>query len=376
MNITNDLKFLKDYLNTNSPSGYEEQAQQLWKDYIEETCRTNVEVREDHYGNVFATYKHVRSSSSIHLVLDSHADEIGFFVFDITDKGYIKIGRLGGSDITITGSAKAKIWPLTENSFKNKPITGVFGHPAIHVHGGDYEFDIDESFIDLGLNSRAEVEDLGVKIGSPITLSREFFIQGNYYSGKSLDDKIGGYTTAMILKNLSDSNILLDYDLTVVNSVQEEVGLHGTRMALHTLKEIHPNKDLQAIAIDVCHCTDSPAYSRKESGNVISGKGPAIMTAPSLHNTLTSSISKSFKESEIPLQYTASGRSSGTNADSLAYFGNIPTALLKIPLKYMHTTVEMAHKEDVNSLIKGLIEYIKNSFTTFPQTKELKGNKL
>lgn len=375
MKLYTDSGFLKNYLNTHSPSGYEENAQKEWLNFIKFEGGSKIETRLDEYGNAYATYRSRRSSTGRHLIIDAHADEIGFFVSDITKDGYIKVGRVGGSDVTITASTKVNIWPLKTTGMKGDPIKGVFGHPAIHVHKGDHDFNIYDSFIDLGVSTSDAVRAMGIEVGSPITMDREYFEVGDYHVGKALDDKIGGYVTAMILTNLVRSDVMLDYSITVVNSVQEEVGLYGAQMSIKTLKEIDPSGDFQAIAIDVCHCTDSPAYNRRTDGNIKSGKGPVIMTSPSIHKTLSKRLMNCFEDNSIPLQYTASGRSSGTNADSFAYMGTIPTALMKVSLKYMHTTVEMVHKEDVDNLISGLYRFIADGMY-LPHKQDLIGNKL
>lgn len=375
MNLHTDKNFLAEYLNTASPSGYEEVAQKVWLDKIKSECGDKVETIIDDYGNAYATYRPSTSSEGKrHLIIDAHADEIGFFVFDITPEGYIKVGRLGGSDVTITGSTKVDIWPLKGTGMTGDPIKGVFGHPAIHVQETAHKFNIDEMFIDLGVSTEEEVRKMGIEIGSPITMERDFFELGEYYSGKSLDDKIGGYVTAMLLTSLVENNVELDYTLTVINSVQEEVGLRGAQMSIKTVNSIEPGAHVQAIAIDVCHCTNSPAYNINKSGSNKSGKGPVIMTAPSIHNKLSKTLMECYEGNGIPLQYAASGRSSGTNADSFAYIGTYPTALMKVALKYMHTTVEMVHSSDVDNLVKGL--YLFTSGDYLPKSSEALGNKL
>lgn len=346
-----------EYLNTHSPSGYESPAQKVWAKMV---SNPNVIISHDTYGNCFAEYTNVikpegsDTSTLKTLVIDAHADEIGFLVKDIVAGGYIKISRLGGSDISITPSSKVKIWTFNN---PEEPITGVFGHPAIHVQKDTFKAKGDEIFVDVGCKSEKEVRALGIEIGNPITMDRDAFMLGDYYTGKSLDDKMGGVVTATVLNHLVEHNVKLPYRLVMINSVQEEVGLRGAQIATKT---IGYDIDL-AIAIDVCHCTDSPAYSRSQSGNTKSGKGPVIMTAPSLHKTVTRNLIKVADTNNIPLQFTTSGSSSGTNADSYAYQAGIPTALTKLALKYMHTTVEMVHRDDVHNLVEWLIAYLKSN---------------
>ena len=118
-------KFLKEYLNAASPSGYEVilGGQKVWVDYVKQYAK---KVEIDDYGNAYAYYNPSNGEKK-KVLIDAHADEIGYFVFDITPKGFIKVGRLGGSDILITPSSRVDIWG------ENGVVKGVFGHPAIHV---------------------------------------------------------------------------------------------------------------------------------------------------------------------------------------------------------------------------------------------------
>lgn len=347
----NKKKFLTNYINTPSPTGYEVAlgGQGVWIDYMKSLDKES-SITLDSYGNALYKYPYVNKNIKNRktIVLDAHVDEIAFIVKDITPKGYIKVDTLGGSDISITPSSRAIIW-----TFKKTPIKGVFGHPAIHVHKREFKSSLDNTFVDIGVKSKKEVIKLGIEIGNPIVMEGDFQELGAYYCGKALDDKIGGFITSQVVKRLLKNKITLDYDLYIVNSVQEEIGLKGAKIVGST-KEI----DL-AIAIDVCHCTDSPAYS-ESNGPTKSGLGPVIMTGPSLHNSISSELSNVARKNNITYQRIASGGSSGTNADSYAYSKGIPTGLVKLALKYMHTTVEMVSKKDVDNLIKLLYKTLKD----------------
>lgn len=338
-----DKIFLKQYLNGFSPSGFEMLlgGQKIWIDYVSNFAE---EVTTDAYGNAYAYFGDMDSDFTV--LLDAHADEIGYVVFDINSDGFIKVARLGGSDINITPASKATIW--TDNEI----ITGIFGHPAIHVQErGKFKVEIEKMFIDVGASSKEEAEAMGIEIGNPITMNGDYMKLGKYHTGRSLDDKIGGYINAMVLRKLSEDKTKLPYKLVVVNAVQEEVGLFGAKMALNKIK---PNV---AFAIDVTHCTKSPAYDTAKLGSVEAGKGVVLMDAPSIQKNLLKLIKTTAKDAEIPFQMTVSGRGTGTNADSYAYPLGIPTALFKMAMRYMHTTSETVHEDDVNDTIK-LIEKV------------------
>ena len=342
-------EFLKKYINTPSPSGYEILlgGQKVWINYIKKFAK---KVEVDDYGNAYAYFGNLKSEYTV--LLDAHGDEIGFFVHDITEHGFITVGRLGGSDVLTTPASRVDIW-----GEKGK-ISGIFGHPAIHVQEKTFKVEINKCFIDIGVSSKQEVLDKGIEVGTPITMSDGYMDLGNYYCGRSLDDKIGGYITSQVLKKLSDNKIKLDYQLVIVNAVQEEVGLYGAKMASNKIK---PNV---AIAIDVTHDTTSPAYDKNKLGTIIAGKGVVLANAPSIHKNVLKLLKKVCIKKNINYQLIASGRGSGTNADSYAYPHGIPTALLKMGMRYMHTTVETVHKKDVKDAIKLLYNVLLNNGIT------------
>lgn len=360
--IVSNEPFLKKYVNTPSPSGYELElgGQQVWIDFALKYAHR---VETDAYGNAYAYYgsritdkngKVTRHKKDKTVLIDAHADEIGFIVSDITDEGFIRIETLGGADITIAPSSRVNLWVD-----KDTKIKGVFGHPAIHVHRREFEAKKEEMFIDIGLSTKDEVLETGIVVGTPITMQDGYMDMGNYYCGRSLDDKIGGFITMNLLRLLSEKKIELPYELVIVNSVQEEVGLFGAKMAADRIKP-----DV-AIAIDVTHCTDSPAYNKQKQGSLSAGKGVVVMSGPSLHNKVVKKLISTCEEYDIPFQRTATGGHSGTNADSYAYSnGGIPTGLIKMAMRYMHTTVETVHKEDVKSAIKLLGDYLINNNPT------------
>jgi len=341
----NKKEFLKKYVNTPSPSGYEVLlgGQMVWVNYIKQYAK---KVDVDDYGNAYAYFGDLNSDYTV--LIDAHADEIGFFVHDITDKGFIKVGRLGGSDVHITPSSRVDIW-----SEKGK-VNGVFGHPAIHVQDKTFKVEISKCFIDIGVSSKKEVLDKGIEVGTPITMTDGYMDLGEYHCGRSLDDKIGGYITSQVLKKLSKKKIKLDYKLVIVNAVQEEVGLYGAKMASN---KIEPNV---AIAIDVTHDTTSPAYDAAKLGSITAGEGIVLANAPSIHKNVLKLLKDVCNDEKLPYQLIAMGRSSGTNADSYSYPHGIPTGLLKMGMRYMHTTVETVHKKDVKDAIKLLYKVLLN----------------
>lgn len=347
-----DNNFLEQYLNGFSPSGYEIQlgGQKIWIDYVSKFA---YKVDIGSYGNAYAYFGD--PDSDVTVLLDAHADEIGYAVSDITKDGFIKVERLGGSDINITPASKATIW--TDNG----PIIGVFGHPAIHVQErGKFKVELEKMFIDIGAESIEVALEMGLEVGNPITMVGNYSKIGKFHTGRALDDKIGGYINAMVLKTLYEAKVQLPYKLVIVNAVQEEVGIFGAKMALNDIKP-----DV-AFAIDVTHCTKSPAYDSNKLGSVEAGKGVVLMDAPSIQKNLLKLIKDTAKIAEIPFQMAVSGRGTGTNADSYAYPNGVPTALFKMAMRYMHTTSEMVHEDDVNNTIQLILDVLKRKELILP----------
>ena len=340
-------EFLRDYINNNSPVGYEVNVggQKIWYDFVKKYA---TKVESDLYGNLYAYYGNMDSDFTV--LLDAHADEVGFIITDITNDGFIKVSKLGGSDFYNTPANKVNIW--TE---ENGPVKGIFAHPPIHVHGGNYKFDGNNIIVDIGAKNKKEVLKQGISKGNPLTLESEFMTLGKFYVGKSLDDKIGGYINAIVLKKLAKNKVDLPFKLVVVNSVQEEIGLHGAKMSMNKI-----NPDI-ALVFDVTHCTKSPVYKEKGQ-NIESGKGLVISNTPQVQKKLFNFIKNIVEDNKIKYQVgIGGGGGTGTNTDSYVYPKGIPTALFSVPLRYMHTTSEMVNKNDVKNMIKLFYKIVTDS---------------
>lgn len=331
--------FLKDYLNSNSPTGFEYElgGQKLWMEYMSQFAN---KVELDNYGTAYAEMGN--PDSEFKVVIEAHADEISWFVNYIDSKGYIKVIRNGGSDTTIAPSMRVTIWG------ENGPVDGIFGHPAIHIKDRKTDPTLDSIFIDVGASSKEDVEKMGIKVGTVVTFKDGFMNLGkDYYTGRALDNRIGGFMIAEVARKLKEKGKKLPFKLYVVNSVQEEIGLRGAEMITQTLK---PNV---AIVTDVCHETSSPAYNASKEGEAVAGQGGVITRAPAVHNKLRKLVLDVADKKNIKYQLAASSSYTGTDTDAFAFSnGGVPSVLISLPLKYMHTTCETAHKDDVKSVIK------------------------
>lgn len=338
-------EFLRKYLNNASPTGFESNGQRLWLEYLKPY------INEWHLDNYGTAYGVINPGSDFKVVIEGHADEISWFVNFITEEGFIHVIRNGGSDHQIAPSKRVNIH--TQKGI----VKGVFGWPAIHTRRVDSKITpkTENIFIDVGAADKKEVLEMGINVGCVITYEDEFIVLNNrYYVGRALDNRIGGFCIAEVARLIHEHNIKLPFSLYVVNSVQEEIGLRGAQMVADSIK---PNV---AIVTDVTHDSNTPMIEKKVVGDIRCGKGPSVTFGPAVHNKLLQLIIETAEENEIPLQREAASRSTGTDTDAFAYSnGGVPSALISLPLRYMHTTVEMAHKSDVENVIKMIFETLK-----------------
>lgn len=338
-----NLSFLKDYLNESSPTGYEHAGQRRWMDYLKPFVD---EVRVDAYGTAYGI---INPEAKFKVLIEAHADEISWYVNYITDDGLIYVIRNGGSDHLI---APSKV--VTIHGEKG-PVKGVFGWPAIHTRTGSEKETtpkIENIFIDCGALTKQEVLDMGIQVGCMITYPDEFFeMNDRYFVGRALDNRMGGFMIAEVARLLKENGKQLPYGLYITNSVQEEVGLYGADMIADTIK---PSI---AIITDVTHDTTTPMIDKKKEGDQKCGDGPVVFFAPSIHHNIREMIVKTAQEKEIPFQRAAASRATGTDTDVIAHSnGGVPSALISLPLRYMHTTVEMVSREDVKNVIRLIYE--------------------
>lgn len=340
------LAFLKNYLNNPSPTGFESEGQKMWLNYIRPYID---DYFVDTYGTVVGV---INPDAPYKVVIEAHADEISWFVHYITKDGFIYLRKNGGSDHQIAPSKRVNIH--TDNGI----VKGVFGWPAIHVRDAAREETptLKNIFLDLGCKSDKEVEDLGVHVGCVVTYDDEFMVLNDrYFVGRALDNRIGGFMIAEVARLLKESKTKLPYGLYIVNAVQEEIGLRGAEMIAHRIK---PHA---AIITDVCHDTQTPMMSKIVSGDLACGKGPVVSYGPAVQNNLLKLIIDSAKKEKIDFQRQAASRSTGTDTDAFAYSNDgVASALISLPLRYMHTTVESVHKNDVEDVIKLIVASLKN----------------
>jgi putative aminopeptidase FrvX len=331
------INFLEKYLNNSAPTGYEWTGQKLWMDYLKPYVD---EFITDNYGSAVGV---INPKAKYRVVIEGHADEISWYVNYITDDGLIYVIRNGGSDHQIAPSKIVNIH--TDKGI----VKGVFGWPAIHTRrdGKEQAPSLENIFIDVGCTKKEEVEKLGVHVGCVITYPDTFHILNkDNFVCRALDNRMGGFMIAEVARLLHENKKTLPFGLYITNSVQEEIGLRGAEMITNTIK---PNV---AIITDVTHDTTTPMIEKKKEGHCEIGKGPVIAYAPAVQHKLREKIIAAAVENKIPFQRNALSRATGTDTDAFAYSnGGVPSALISLPLRYMHTTVEMVRKEDVENVI-------------------------
>jgi putative aminopeptidase FrvX len=347
------MRFLTNYINNPSPVGFETSGQRLWLDYIGSYVD---EIFTDPYGTAVGI---VNPGQPFKVVIEAHADEISWFVNYVTNDGLIYLKRNGGVDHQIAPSQRVFIHG------KNGPVKAVFGWPAIHTRLGNAEKEpvakTENLWLDCGARSKKDVEDLGIHIGAVVTYQDGFDeLANDYFIGRAFDNRIGGFMIAEVARMLKENKKKLPFSLYIVNAVQEEIGLRGAEMIARRIK---PNV---AIITDVTHDTSTPMINKMIEGETFCGKGPSLSFGPAVHNKLLQVVQDVAAAKNIPVQLRAVSRSTGTDTDSFAYANDgCPSVLISIPLRYMHTTVEMLHRSDIEQTIQLMYETL---LTLTPKT--------
>lgn len=338
-------EFLRTYINNASPVGFETSGQKLWLEYLKPYVHTTF---SDPYGTAVGV---INPNENFRVVIEAHADEISWFVNYITSEGLMYLKRNGGVDHQIAPGQRVFIHG------KKGLVKAVFGWPAIHtrINSPDTKEPVpkvDTLFLDCGARNKQQIEDLGIHVGAVVTYVDGFEeLSNDYLIGRAFDNRIGGFMIAEVARLLKENRKTLPYSLYVVNAVQEEVGLRGAEMIARRIK---PNI---AVITDVTHDTYTPMVNKMIEGDVACGKGPSLAFGPAVHNKLLDLVQDVAGKKKIPVQLRAVSRSTGTDTDSFAYANDgCPSVLISIPLRYMHTTVEMLHKNDIEQTIQLMYE--------------------
>lgn len=346
---TADRTFLFDLLSTPSPTGFETAGQAVW---LKEIKKHASAVDSDTYGTAWAVFNgsSKKKGKTNTIMIEAHADEIGFITKYITKDGFIHIDRIGGSDCAVARGKRISI--LTDKG----EVPGIIGNTAIHIRPRDRKEEpkIHELFVDVGAKSDKEVEKMGIRVGLPAVYSDPPMLLGkDKIVSRAIDNRIGGYILAEVFKNLKKSKKKPECTIYAVNAVQEEIGGYGAKMITHRLKP-----DL-AIVLDVCHATDSPTIDKTIHGHTTMEGGPSVTHGACNHPQVVKRILDVATKKKITIQHEAAGYYSGTDTDQIYHVEEgIPSALISTPLRYMHSAVEMISTKDIDATVKLMTETI------------------
>ncbi|RYF90032.1 MAG: M42 family peptidase [Chitinophagaceae bacterium] len=338
-------QFLKEYVNNASPTGFEASGQKLWMKHLEPYVD---EFFTDPYGTAVGV---INPKANFKVVIEAHADEISWFVNYINPEGLIYLKRNGGVDHQIAPSMRVNIHG------KKGMVKAVFGWPAIHTRmnsadSKETQPKVENLWLDCGARNKQEVEALGIHIGAVATYEDGYDeLAHDFLIARAFDNRIGGFMIAEVARLLSENKKKLPFALYIVNAVQEEIGLRGAEMIARRIKP-----DV-AIITDVTHDSTTPMINKLIEGECSSGKGPSLCYGPAVHNKLLDFVIGTADKANIPYQLRTTSRSTGTDTESFAYANDgCPSVLISIPLRYMHTTVEMLHKDDIENTVKLMYE--------------------
>lgn len=341
------VQFLFDLLNTPSPTGFEVAGQRVWARYLGDRVDA---VASDSYGTAWATLEGTDDEAP-RLLLDAHVDEIGYMVKHVTDDGFLYVDRIGGSDRAIARGQRVRI--LTG---ADELVLGVIGSTAIHLRDRDDDAipKVHDLFVDIGAADRDAVAARGVRVGQPMVFDvAPARLTDTRVTGRAIDNRLGGFIIAQVMARLAEDRPTCT--VYAANSVQEEIGGHGAQMITHRLQP-----DL-AVAFDVTHDTGTPGINVKQHGQVKMGEGPTVTHGTSNHPQVVQHLVDVAEAEDIALQHEASSRRTGTDTDSIFKVRQgVPSALVSVPLRYMHTTVEVVDLGDVEACIRLLTAFVRS----------------
>ena len=335
------LAFLKELLDTPSPSGFERDGQRVWMKYARGFA---TKTWNDSYNNCFASFG-PEGPGVPTLAICGHADEIGLMVNHFDEKGFVYCKAIGGIDV---GSIVGKRVRFNSSvAGVNNPVIGLIGATAIHLQDKSAEGKVrklHELFIDIGANSADEARARLALGDSAVFLDGFMHISDDIIVARALDNRIGTWIAAEALRLVASRSPELKVRMVAVSTVQEEVGLRGAQIIGRTLAP-----DV-ALVTDVGHATDSPGINHAQHGFFKLAGGPKIAIGGSMQPEVVGRLTEVASSLAIPLQRAATPGGSGTDTDAIFVQGGIPCGLVSLPIRYMHTTVEMTSLRDLNRI--------------------------
>ena len=330
-------EFLKDLIHAPSPSGYEQPAQAIVRDYAADFAD---EVRTDVHGNVIA----IRNAEApVRVMLAGHVDQVGFMVQHISDTGMLNIAAIGGIDAKVALTQRVTIHTA------KKAILGVIGRQPIHLMSAEArakeKLEIADLWVDIGAKDKKAAEKL-VEIGDPITFDLHYTaLQQDLIAAPGLDDKVGSFAVMEALRLVPKTK--LNCAVYAVSTVQEELGLRGARTSAFG---IDPHV---GIAVDVTHATDQPGVDEKRTGKVELRKGPSLARGANINPVLRKILVDAAEARKIQYQNDPAPRGTGTDANAIQINrAGVAAALVSVPNRYMHSPVEVISLSDLENVAK------------------------
>jgi len=336
------LQFLRELVNAPSPSGFEQPAQRIVRDYLAGFAD---EVRTDVMGNAIGV---LNPKGRPRVMLAGHCDEIGFMVRHISDQGYLHFSPIGGVDAQLVPGQKVHVHAA------KGPVLGVVGKKAIHLMEEEERkkvLQFHQQWIDIGAPDRKSAE-ARVSVGDPITFATSFDrLSGDLCVARGFDDKMGSFVVVEALRLASQRK--LRAAVFAVSTVQEEIGLRGAATSAFS---IEPEA---AVAVDVSHSTDYPEADKKRVGDVKLGGGPVLHRGANMNRVVADRLVSAAKKAGLSHQMIGVPAASGTDAWSIQLSrGGVATGLVSVPLRYMHTPVEVLDLRDLEASAKLLAAFV------------------
>ncbi|MBT3756105.1 MAG: M42 family metallopeptidase [Candidatus Cloacimonetes bacterium] len=336
-----EKKFFKDLVMAPSPSGFEQPAQEVYRNFVKEYAD---DIKTDVHGNVIALKK---GTGKLRFMVSGHADEIGLMVNYIDNDGFIRFTSIGGVDATLLPGLRVNVY------HNKKVVRGIIGRKPIHLMSPEDRKStpkMSDLWIDIGAKDKKAAEKR-VCVGDHATFSPGLeTLSGSIITTKATDNKAGVYIAGLLLKELSGEKIAAN--VYSVSSVQEEVGLRGARTSAFG---IDPHV---GIAIDVTHATDYPGMNKNQLGDVALEKGPTIAVGANINPKVFELLKKAGDNAKVTYQIEAAPRGTGTDANAIQVNrSGVAAGLISIPNRYMHTPNEVISFKDLDGAVKLLSEF-------------------
>lgn len=337
-------QFLKDILETPSPSGFERPVQDVVRQYAESFAD---EVQADSHGNLVVV---ANPQAEQRLMFAGHCDQIGLIVQHIDKEGFISVLTIGGWDPQMLIGQRLTIWGA------EGPVPAIIARKPIHLLNDEERrkvVQIKDMWLDIGVATREEAEQW-IQIGDPVTFELGYreLKSGLAYS-PGMDDKTGLWVVVEAARRAKAAGATCG--IYAASTVQEEIGLRGAKTSAFG---IDPQV---AIAVDVTHATDCPTIDKKQEGEVNLGEGPVVYRGPNMNHKVVDLLRAAATANEIPYQLSASGRATGTDANAIQISrSGVATGLVSIPNRYMHSPVEVISLADLDHAADLLAQFAIN----------------